>query len=166
MAICFSILLTLFSFVVAIHGSDVTTSNEELSLLNLPKRIARCHSTNRKEDVNVDIDIRTHLITDLSFLHSIDLLFSDYVDVNPSAPRSIIMVHGWPGLWCNWLHQIYAFKVAKSIWFANYTHWSDSLGWISYSCSWPTRFWFFHPSRWCSIVWNHVWSCRWPRVCP
>ncbi|PAV20580.1 alpha beta-hydrolase [Pyrrhoderma noxium] len=91
MAICFSILLTLFSFVVAIHGSDVTTSTEELSLLNLPKRIARCHSTNRKEDVNVDI-----------YIH--------YVDVNPSAPRSIIMVHGWPGLWSNWLHQIYAFK--------------------------------------------------------
>ena len=35
----------------------------------------------------------------------------DYVDVNPSADATILMVHGWPGLWSNWVNQIREFEV-------------------------------------------------------
>jgi hypothetical protein len=35
----------------------------------------------------------------------------DYVDVNPTAEKSIIMVHGWPSLWSSWGYQIEEFKV-------------------------------------------------------
>ena len=38
-------------------------------------------------------------------------LWIGYVDVNPESENTIIMVHGWPGLWSNWFHQIEEFKV-------------------------------------------------------
>ncbi|KAG0697103.1 Alpha/Beta hydrolase protein [Suillus ampliporus] len=34
----------------------------------------------------------------------------EYVDVNPTAEKSIIMVHGWPSLWSSWGYQIEEFK--------------------------------------------------------
>ncbi|KAG9308725.1 Alpha/Beta hydrolase protein [Chiua virens] len=34
----------------------------------------------------------------------------DYVDVNPSAKTTILMVHGWPSLWSSWGKQIEHFK--------------------------------------------------------
>ncbi|KAG6811966.1 hypothetical protein H0H92_005070 [Tricholoma furcatifolium] len=33
-----------------------------------------------------------------------------YVDINPHAEQTIIMVHGWPGLWSTWSNQIKEFK--------------------------------------------------------
>ncbi|KAF8838646.1 alpha/beta-hydrolase [Paxillus ammoniavirescens] len=33
-----------------------------------------------------------------------------YVDVNPAANTTILMVHGWPSLWSSWGHQIEEFK--------------------------------------------------------
>ncbi|PPQ72384.1 hypothetical protein CVT26_006744 [Gymnopilus dilepis] len=33
-----------------------------------------------------------------------------YVDINPEASTTIIMVHGWPSLWSTWSHQIQEFK--------------------------------------------------------
>ncbi|KAF5374196.1 hypothetical protein D9758_004629 [Tetrapyrgos nigripes] len=34
-----------------------------------------------------------------------------YVDINPNASKTLIMVHGWPGLWSSWAYQIQEFKV-------------------------------------------------------
>ncbi|KAI9566725.1 Alpha/Beta hydrolase protein [Boletus coccyginus] len=34
----------------------------------------------------------------------------EYVDVNPSAKTTILMVHGWPSLWSSWGRQIEHFK--------------------------------------------------------
>lgn len=34
----------------------------------------------------------------------------DYVDINPTAEKSIIMVHGWPSLWSSWGYQIEEFE--------------------------------------------------------
>jgi soluble epoxide hydrolase/lipid-phosphate phosphatase len=36
----------------------------------------------------------------------------DYVDINPDAGvnRTLLLVHGWPGLWSTWSHQIRHFK--------------------------------------------------------
>ncbi|KAF8905777.1 Alpha/Beta hydrolase protein [Gymnopilus junonius] len=33
-----------------------------------------------------------------------------YVDINPEAPTTILMVHGWPSLWSTWSNQIQEFK--------------------------------------------------------
>lgn len=33
-----------------------------------------------------------------------------YVDINPSAKKTLIMVHGWPSLWSTWVYQIQEFK--------------------------------------------------------
>ena len=35
----------------------------------------------------------------------------DYVDVNPTASNSIVLVHGWPSLWSTWSNQIQALQV-------------------------------------------------------
>ena len=36
---------------------------------------------------------------------------AEYVDINPDAERTILMVHGWPSLWHSWKYQIEEFKV-------------------------------------------------------
>ncbi|KAF8075822.1 alpha/beta-hydrolase [Lyophyllum atratum] len=33
-----------------------------------------------------------------------------YVDINPSAEKTILMVHGWPSLWSTWSNQIQEFE--------------------------------------------------------
>ncbi|CAA7269168.1 unnamed protein product [Cyclocybe aegerita] len=33
-----------------------------------------------------------------------------YVDINPNASTTLLMVHGWPSLWSTWSYQIDAFK--------------------------------------------------------
>lgn len=35
---------------------------------------------------------------------------SAFVELNPSASRTLILVHGWPGLWSNWANQIVEFE--------------------------------------------------------
>ncbi|KAI0026351.1 Alpha/Beta hydrolase protein, partial [Vararia minispora EC-137] len=32
-----------------------------------------------------------------------------YADINPAAPRTLLLVHGWPSLWASWKFQIAAF---------------------------------------------------------
>ncbi|EPS99751.1 hypothetical protein FOMPIDRAFT_1050327 [Fomitopsis schrenkii] len=58
---------------------------------DLPKKTASCKALNRVTDELKDIDI-------------------EYVDVNPDAERTILMVHGWPSLWHSWKYQIEQFK--------------------------------------------------------
>ena len=38
----------------------------------------------------------------------------EYVDVNPYATTTILMVHGWPSLWSSWGRQIEHFKVCRT----------------------------------------------------
>ncbi|KAF8189740.1 Alpha/Beta hydrolase protein [Pholiota molesta] len=33
-----------------------------------------------------------------------------YVNINPSAPTTLLLVHGWPSLWSTWSNQIQEFK--------------------------------------------------------
>ncbi|KAF9558413.1 alpha/beta-hydrolase [Agrocybe pediades] len=57
------------------------------------KRTTTCKASRRgveKEDI-VDIDIK-------------------YVNVNSAAPQTLLMVHGWPGLWSTWSKQIQGFE--------------------------------------------------------
>ncbi|KAF7331051.1 Bifunctional epoxide hydrolase 2 [Mycena venus] len=57
------------------------------------KSIATCQATNRagEQETPVDINLR-------------------YVDINPVAKTSLILVHGWPSLWSTWSNQIQEFK--------------------------------------------------------
>ncbi|KAJ7062852.1 alpha/beta-hydrolase [Mycena amicta] len=55
------------------------------------KSSATCQARNRAEEKDVDIDIR-------------------YVDINPHAKKTLLMVHGWPSLWSTWSNQIQEFQ--------------------------------------------------------
>ncbi|KAF8906764.1 Alpha/Beta hydrolase protein [Gymnopilus junonius] len=56
------------------------------------KKTADCKAVRRAPvEENVDIQLK-------------------YVDVNPQASTTIVMVHGWPGLWSIWSNQIQEFK--------------------------------------------------------
>ena len=39
---------------------------------------------------------------------------ADYIDINPKAKKTILMVHGWPAVWSTWGYQIEEFKVSFS----------------------------------------------------
>ncbi|KAH9483194.1 Epoxide hydrolase A [Psilocybe cubensis] len=70
--------------------AKATTSSFKPSLYD--KTTVVCEAIRRtpsKEGVNIDIK---------------------YVDINPGAPTSIIMVHGWPSLWSSWSNQIQEFQ--------------------------------------------------------
>ncbi|ETW84768.1 epoxide hydrolase [Heterobasidion irregulare TC 32-1] len=56
-----------------------------------PKQVATCKAVNRAEGKDVDIDLY-------------------YVDINPTAEKTLLMVHGWPSLWSSWKYQIEEFK--------------------------------------------------------
>lgn len=36
-----------------------------------------------------------------------------YIDVNPTAKKTLIMAHGWPSLWTTYRHQINYFKTSE-----------------------------------------------------
>nr|GAT47192.1 alpha/beta-hydrolase [Mycena chlorophos] len=55
-----------------------------------PKSVATCKAPNRAEGKDVDIDIH-------------------YVDINPTAKTTLLLVHGWPSLWSTWSNQIEEF---------------------------------------------------------
>ncbi|TFY61993.1 hypothetical protein EVG20_g6854 [Dentipellis fragilis] len=51
------------------------------------KKVAKCPAVNRAEEKKVEIDIH-------------------YADINPTAKRTLLLVHGWPSLWSSWKYQI------------------------------------------------------------
>lgn len=59
---------------------------------NYPKSSVTCKAT-RRAPVKEEVDITLK-----------------YVEVNPSAPTTIVMVHGWPSLWSTWSNQIQEFQ--------------------------------------------------------
>ncbi|KAG9083873.1 hypothetical protein FS749_005673 [Ceratobasidium sp. UAMH 11750] len=44
-----------------------------------------------------------------------NLLDITWVDLNPEAKRTLLFVHGWPGLWSTWSNQIEEFRVRLSL---------------------------------------------------
>jgi len=78
--------LLLFIYLGAIQD-NVSAFNP----LNYPKSSARCIATRRGpvlQDVLIDLK---------------------YVDINPDATNTLLMVHGWPSLWSTWSNQIEEF---------------------------------------------------------
>ncbi|KAF9475268.1 alpha/beta-hydrolase [Pholiota conissans] len=57
------------------------------------KETAHCKATRRGVDVEKEVDIQLK-----------------YVDINPEASTTLLLVHGWPSLWSSWSNQIQEFK--------------------------------------------------------
>ncbi|KAL6304154.1 Alpha/Beta hydrolase protein [Sparassis latifolia] len=58
---------------------------------DFPKKTAPCKALNRHTNEIKNIEIK-------------------YVEINPEAERTLLMVHGWPSLWHSWKYQIEEFK--------------------------------------------------------
>ncbi|TFY67620.1 hypothetical protein EVJ58_g1507 [Rhodofomes roseus] len=82
----FALLAAASSVVAADKSIEVSFSPKDL-----PEKAASCKALNRATSELKDIDIH-------------------YVEVNPEAERTILMVHGWPSLWHSWKYQIEQFK--------------------------------------------------------
>ncbi|EMD41142.1 hypothetical protein CERSUDRAFT_111707 [Gelatoporia subvermispora B] len=89
-----SVLLTaVVALVVHVHAEDDGDVLYPVSFgpRDLPHKTVICPAVHRANGTNVDIQI-------------------EYVDINPDAERTILMVHGWPSLWHSWKYQIEEFK--------------------------------------------------------
>lgn len=88
-----------------------------------PKKTAHCKATRRTPvEEAVDIQLSTfHPI--ITKCHGIGInlysMFLEYVDINPAASTTLIMVHGWPSLWSTWSNQIQEFQVRYRFSFLN-----------------------------------------------
>ena|ERR1700760_405446 len=49
-----------------------------------------------------------------------------YIDVNPTAKKTLLMVHGWPSLWTTYRHQIEAFGKEYRILLPEHRGYGDS----------------------------------------
>ncbi|THH02215.1 hypothetical protein EW026_g620 [Hermanssonia centrifuga] len=56
-----------------------------------PRQAASCNALNRVTNEAKEISLK-------------------YVDINPQAEKTLLMVHGWPSLWHSWKYQIEGFK--------------------------------------------------------
>lgn len=86
-----------------------------------PKKTSECKAIRRAPvEEEVDIQLSASQIFISGYVGMTDLTimsFLEYVDINPDAPTTMVMVHGWPGLWSIWSHQIQAFKVRSLLGF-------------------------------------------------
>ncbi|KAF5371997.1 hypothetical protein D9615_008132 [Tricholomella constricta] len=67
--------------------------NAQFNPREYPKKIAKCQASKRTPDNTEAIEIGLR-----------------YVEINPGAAKTILMVHGWPSLWSTWSNQIQEFK--------------------------------------------------------
>ncbi|KAK7045492.1 hypothetical protein VNI00_007745 [Paramarasmius palmivorus] len=79
---------TFLLLVTGVFGSKPSGFNPR----DFQKRSVSCKAAKRNTgDEIVDIDL-------------------SYVDINPDAEKTLILVHGWPSLWSTWSYQIQEFK--------------------------------------------------------
>ena len=77
-------------------------------------KTASCTAVNRAIDEATTIEIRELRLQEYLPSALTPLLREiDYVDVNPKAKETLVLVHGWPGIWSTWKHQIDEFKVRQ-----------------------------------------------------
>jgi hypothetical protein len=103
-AILCSLSLTLsasLSIVLATSTSDPNHNSKPISDSDSPfnprdytKRSTKCKAIKRDADPGSEI---------------VDITLT-YVDINPSANTTLVMLHGWPSLWSTWSYQIQEFK--------------------------------------------------------
>ncbi|GLB45925.1 putative alpha beta-hydrolase [Lyophyllum shimeji] len=80
-----TVALTLLS---ALHSADAHFNPREH-----PRKVATCKARKRTPEPATIIELSL-----------------EYVDINPNAQKTIMMVHGWPSLWSTWSNQIQEFK--------------------------------------------------------
>lgn len=68
-----------------------TNVEAKFSPKSYPKSVATCPAINRATNETVELQLH-------------------YVDINPKAETTLIMVHGWPSLWSTWSNQILEFQ--------------------------------------------------------
>lgn len=90
------------ALVVAVLSVSVTAYSQQ---------VAHCSVLNRAENVTKDIEIRKQ--NHITYVRNCSSR-PDYVDLNPNADKTIIMVHGWPAIRASWKHQIQHFQVNKT----------------------------------------------------
>jgi len=107
--------LAVLAHAIGAHGQEAFNPR----LYEQFKRKAPCKALNRHGGVGVpdevDIDIgrfSSSANQDPKYLRVLltSLDFVGYVDINPSATRTMLMVHGWPGIWTSWSRQITYFE--------------------------------------------------------
>lgn len=73
---------------------------------------AWCPAENRVTHETASIKIRERQPgVELNAPPALISIAPDYTDVNSQAKKTLIFVHGWPGVWSTWRHQIDEFKV-------------------------------------------------------
>ncbi|KAJ7618451.1 Alpha/Beta hydrolase protein [Roridomyces roridus] len=77
--------------VLSLFSSHVSAADSPFDPRAYAKSTVTCKATNRAEGKEVDLSL-------------------SYVDINPSGKRTLLMWHGWPGLWSTWSKQIQEFK--------------------------------------------------------
>jgi len=96
--------LLLFFSIGAMQG-NVSAFNP----LGYAKNAARCIATKREpvqQDVHIELSMLLQMLSS-----STPNRFLEYVEINPGAPTTLLMVHGWPSLWSTWSNQIEEFQV-------------------------------------------------------
>ena len=83
-----------------------------------PESNTRCAAIDRStegSEKSVDINISTSVTAELPsrFCQLSYPCLSDYIEVNRKAMSkgTLIMLHGWPGIWSVWARQVSAFQV-------------------------------------------------------
>jgi len=77
-------------FIISVASGGLAV-NLPFNPRDYPKKIVTCPAINRAQDTQVDIDLH-------------------YVDINPKAEKTLLLLHGWPSLWASWRYQIQEFQ--------------------------------------------------------
>lgn len=105
------------TLVLALQHSAYAVENGKVkfSPKSYPKQIATCKAINRADDNLVDLQLRmsSHCGSYHVAIHLKPICRLDYVEVNPAAETTLILVHGWPSLWSTWSNQIQEFQVCS-----------------------------------------------------
>lgn len=71
------------------------------------------HATGETVDIQL---CKLNFPTSGTIVFSIVRSFAAFVEINPSAKSTLLLVHGWPGLWTTWSRQIAEFEVTSAHW--------------------------------------------------
>lgn len=102
------------AILVAFGGCLPTSANSDFCPQDFPKHHVVCKALKRAPNnkvVNISLSALFFSLCAYSFAYVHDAISLGYVDINPKANETLLMVHGWPGLWSTWARQIEEFKV-------------------------------------------------------
>jgi len=83
--------LSAVAFLLISIASDALAADLPFNPREYSKKIVTCPAINRAQKTQVDINLH-------------------YVDINPEAEKTLLLLHGWPSLWASWKYQIQEFQ--------------------------------------------------------